>query len=109
MKSAWQQDLFKFAMHRSCSVAYGDKRARKKIIEAGSEFVVINFDGLAVVKDEIMAGGFDMIVVDEANAYKNPQTNRWKGLVQCNEENRVAVDANRYTSGTVSIGCLRSG
>ena len=80
MKSAWQQDLFKFAMHRSCSVAHGDKRARKKIIEAGSEFVVINFDGLAVVKDEIMAGGFDMIVVDEANAYKNPQTNRWKVL-----------------------------
>lgn len=80
MKSAWQQDLFKFAMHRSCSVAYGDKRARKKIIEAGSEFVIINFDGLGVVKDEIMAGGFDMIVVDEANAYKNPQTNRWKVL-----------------------------
>ena len=80
MKSAWQQDLFKFAMHRSCSVAYGDRRTRKKVIEAGSEFVIINFDGLAVVKDEIMAGGFDMIVVDEANAYKNPQTNRWKVL-----------------------------
>jgi SNF2 family DNA or RNA helicase len=80
MKSAWQQDLFKFAMHRSCSVAYGDKRARKKIIEAGAEFVVINFDGLGVVKETIMAGGFDMVVVDEASAYKNPQTNRWKVL-----------------------------
>jgi hypothetical protein len=29
---------------------------RKKIIAAGSEFVVINFDGLAVVKDEIIKG-----------------------------------------------------
>ena len=80
MKSAWQQDLFKFAMHRSCSVAHGDAKQRKKIIAAGSEFVVINFDGLAVVKDEIIAGGFDLIVVDEANAYKNPMTNRWKVL-----------------------------
>jgi SNF2 family DNA or RNA helicase len=80
MKSAWQQDLFKFAMHRSCSVAYGDARTRKKIIEHGAEFVVINFDGLAVVKDEIIAGKFDLIVVDEANAYKNAQTNRWKVL-----------------------------
>jgi len=80
MKSAWQQDLFKFAMHRSCSVAHGTSQARRKIIAAGSEFVVINFDGLAVVKEEIINGGFDMIVVDEANAYKNAQTNRWKIL-----------------------------
>ena len=78
MKSAWQRDLFTFAMHRSCSVAHGSAAQRKKIIEAGSEFVVINFDGLAVVKDEIANGGFDLIVVDEANAYKNAQTNRWK-------------------------------
>ena len=80
MKAAWQQDLFKFAMHRSCSVAHGDAKTRKKIIAAGSEFVIINFDGLAVVKDEIAAGGFDMIVVDEATAYKNPSTTRWKIL-----------------------------
>jgi SNF2 family DNA or RNA helicase len=80
MKSAWQQDLFKFAMHRSCSVAYGDAKARKKIIAANAEFVILNFDGLAVVKDEIANGGFDLIVVDEANAYKNPTTNRWKIL-----------------------------
>lgn len=80
MKSAWQQDLFKFAMHRSCSVAYGDSKQRKKILDAGSEFVIVNFDGLAVIKDEVMQGGFDLIVVDEANAYKNAQTNRWKVL-----------------------------
>lgn len=80
MKSAWQADMFKFAMHRSCSVAYGDARSRKKILDASAEFVVINFDGLAVVKDEVINGGFDLIVVDEANAYKNAQTNRWKVL-----------------------------
>ena len=80
MKSAWQQDLFKFAMHRSCSVAHGTAAQRRKIINAGSEFVIINFDGVAVVKDEIMNGGFDLVVVDEANAYKNAQTNRWKIL-----------------------------
>lgn len=78
MKSAWQQDIFKFAMHRSCSVAHGVAKTRKKIIEAGSEFVIINFDGVGVVENEIEKGGFDLIVVDEANAYKNPQTNRWK-------------------------------
>ena len=80
MKSAWQKDLFTFAMHRSCGVAHGAAAQRKKVIASGVEFVVINFDGLAVVADEVAAGGFDLIVVDEANAYKNAQTNRWKVL-----------------------------
>ena len=80
MKSAWQQDLFKFAMHRSCSVAHGSAKARKKVINAGAEFVIINFDGVNIVKDEIINGGFDLIVVDECSAYKNAQTNRWKTL-----------------------------
>lgn len=81
MKSAWQVDMFKFAMHRSCSVAHGDSKTRAKIIAAGAEFVVINFDGLAVVKDEVIDDGtFDLVVVDECSAYKNMQTNRWKVL-----------------------------
>jgi superfamily II DNA or RNA helicase len=80
MKSAWQQDLFKFAIHRTCDVAYGDPKQRRKIINAGGEFVIINFDGVEIVKQDIMDGGFDLIVVDEASAYKNVQTTRWKTL-----------------------------
>ena len=79
MKSAWQQDLFKFAMHRSCSVAHSSSaEMRKKIVAAGSEFVIANFDGVGIMKEELLNGGFDLIVVDEANAYKNPTTKRWK-------------------------------
>jgi len=80
MKSAWQNDLFKFAIHRTVSVAYGAARKRKEIVSLGAEFVIINFDGVGIVKKEIMAGGFDLIVVDEASAYKNVQTERWKDL-----------------------------
>jgi len=80
MKSAWQQDLFKFAVHRSCDIAYGKREQRIKVIQAGAEFVVVNFDGLEIIKDEVANGGFDLIVVDEASAYKNIQTNRWKTL-----------------------------
>jgi len=80
MKSAWQNDLFKFAIHRTVSIAYGAARKRKEIVGLGAEFVVINFDGVGIVKKEIIAGGFDLIVVDEASAYKNAQTARWKDL-----------------------------
>lgn len=80
MKSAWQQDLFKFAVHRSCDVAYGKREQRVKVVQGGAEFVIVNFDGLEIIKDEIANGGFDLIVADEASAYKNVQTNRWKTL-----------------------------
>lgn len=80
MKSAWQQDLFKFAMHRSCGIAHGAPKQRAAVIDSGAEFVVVNFDGLAIIKDEIIAGDFDLIVVDEASAYKTATTNRWKVL-----------------------------
>lgn len=80
MKSAWQQDLFKFAVHRTCDVAYGKKEQRVKVVQGEAEFVIINFDGVEIIKNEIANGGFDLIVVDEASAYKNVQTNRWKTL-----------------------------
>ena len=80
MKSAWQQDLFKFAIHRTVSVAYGAAKKRKEIVNAGSEFVIINFDGVGIVKKEIIDGGFDLVVVDEASAYKNNHTVRWRDL-----------------------------
>ena len=85
MKSAWQNDLFKFAMHRTCDIAYGDRKKRAKIVNGGAEFVIINFDGLAIVKDEVANGGFDLIVIDEASAYKNPTTERWKVMRELNK------------------------
>jgi len=85
MKSAWQNDLFKFAMHRTCDIAYGDRKKRAKIVNGGAEFVIINFDGLAIVKDEVASGGFDLIVIDEASAYKNPTTERWKVMRDLNK------------------------
>lgn len=80
MDSAWRSDLFKFAMHRSVDVAYGARDKRKKIINGDAEFVIINYDGIEIVVDEIIKANFDLIVIDEANAYKNPQTRRWKVL-----------------------------
>lgn len=80
MDSAWRGDLFKFAPHRTVDVAHGSSNKRKEIIEQGAEFVIINYDGVKVVADDIANGGFDLIIVDEATHYKNAQTNRWKTL-----------------------------
>lgn len=80
MKSAWQQDLFRFALHRTVAIAHGDRKKRQAIVQGDAEYVIINFDGVGIVKNEIMRGGFDLIVIDEASAYKNAQTVRWKDM-----------------------------
>ena len=85
MRAAWQADLFKFAIHRTVAIAYGSAAKRKEIVNSGAEFVVINYDGVAIVRKELLAGGFDLIVVDEASAYKNAQTDRWKALRDLNK------------------------
>lgn len=82
MYTAWQADIFKTAMHRSCGVAHGDKTKRAKVIENDYDFVIINFDGVNTVFDEIAKAQFDLIIVDEANGYKNAQTRRWKTLAR---------------------------
>jgi len=80
MDSAWRTDLFTFAMHRTVDIAYGDSKKRKKIINQGADYVIINYDGVEIVADEIANGGFDLIIADEATHYKNAQTKRWKVL-----------------------------
>jgi SNF2 family DNA or RNA helicase len=80
MDAAWRNELFSVAMHRTFDVAYGTAEKRKKIIESGVQFVIINYDGVAIVKKEIIDGGFDLVIVDEASHYSNKNTARWKAL-----------------------------
>ena len=80
MDTAWREDLFTFAPHRSVSIAYGASKKRKEIIQQGSDFVIINYDGVDIVAEEILNGGFDLVIVDEATHYKNAQSKRWKVL-----------------------------
>ena len=82
MQSAWQADLFQFAVHRSVGIAYGSKEKRSEVIKSNYEYVVVNYDGVNVVQEEIKNGGFDLIIIDEANAYKTATTKRWKTMAK---------------------------
>lgn len=80
MQSAWQADLFKVAVHRKVGIAYGSRIKRKAIIEGDAEFVIINYDGVEIVAQDIARNDFDLIIIDEANAYKTVTTKRWKTM-----------------------------
>lgn len=80
MVSAWQNDIYNTCIHRTSAVAHGTATKRRKILEGDYEFVIINYDGVGIVQDEIKKAEFDLIVIDEANAYKSVTTSRWKTL-----------------------------
>jgi len=84
MQAAWQADLFKFVIHRRTGIAHAtgvnaaEKRA--KVIKGDYEYVIINYDGIGLVAEQIAKAKFDLIIIDEANAYKNSSTQRWKAM-----------------------------
>tara|TARA_R110002124_G_scaffold155604_3_gene322789 strand:+ start:1938 stop:3506 length:1569 start_codon:yes stop_codon:yes gene_type:complete len=80
MYSAWQADIFNTCMHRTSQVCHGTAEKRRLIINSEYEFVIINYDGVAIVKEDIKNADFDLIIIDEANAYKSTTTSRWKTI-----------------------------
>lgn len=82
LHSAWMGDINRSIVHRSAIVAHHPQAARRiEMIQSDYEIVVMNYDGLPLVADEIVKDGrFDLIVVDEASNLKSAQTRRWKIL-----------------------------
>jgi SNF2 family DNA or RNA helicase len=68
-------------MHRTVAIAHSySKDKRIAAAQSEAEFVICNFDGLEIIRDAVANGEFDLIVIDEANAYKNVSTKRFKIL-----------------------------
>lgn len=82
MQSAWMQDLNASIIHRSAVIAHHPQASRRiEMIQQDYEFVITNYEGLNLIAGEINANGkFDLVIVDEANAYKTVTTKRWKSL-----------------------------
>ena len=82
MHSAWMGDIGNSIIHRSAVVAHHAQSSRRiEMNQQKYEIVIANYDGLNLIANEINNDGrFDLVIVDEANAYKNPSTRRWKAL-----------------------------
>jgi SNF2 family DNA or RNA helicase len=82
MQSAWMRDIGNSVIHRTAVVCHHSKASRRiEMVQGDYEFVITNYDGLNLIADEVVSDGrFDLVIVDEANAYKNVATQRWKSL-----------------------------
>lgn len=82
MHDAWMSGVAKTVIHRSAIAAHHSQASRRiEMVQGDYEFVIVNYDGLNLIAEEIINDGrFDLVIVDEANAYKNVATKRWKTL-----------------------------
>jgi SNF2 family DNA or RNA helicase len=82
MHSAWMGDINNSVIHRSAVIAHHAQASRRiEMIQRDYEIVITNYEGLNLIAEEVRNDGrFDLVIVDEANAYKTPTTRRWKAL-----------------------------
>jgi SNF2 family DNA or RNA helicase len=82
MHDAWMSGISNSVIHRSAIVAHHAQASRRiEMVQGDYEFVIVNYDGLNLIAEEVARDGrFDLVIVDEANAYKNASTKRWKSL-----------------------------
>jgi SNF2 family DNA or RNA helicase len=82
MHSAWMGDINNSVIHRSAVIAHHAQASRRiEMIQRDYEIVITNYEGLNLIADEVRNDGrFDLVIVDEANAYKTVTTRRWKAL-----------------------------
>ena len=83
MYTAWVSDFQYGAPDLDVRVAHGSRSKRIEVVASGCDVVIVNYDGLVVIEEVIKNDGrFNLIILDEANAFKNPSTARFKHLAK---------------------------
>lgn len=83
MYSAWTADIGATCIHRTWTVLYGDRAQREKLANTrNTDFDIVNFDGVEILAPILATKDYDLIIVDESTAYKDPSTKRWKALAK---------------------------
>ena len=86
MERTWADEVFKTFPHLECSVLYGSRERRKKLLKQPADVYVINTDGLKTITDDLKdRPDINLIIVDEIAMFRNSSTDRWKVLNEiCN-------------------------
>lgn len=82
MEAAWMKDIMQTVIHRKAAIAHASSMDRRKeSIREGTDFVIVNYDGVEGVGNTIKEDGtFDLVIADEVNHVKNTNTRRWKAM-----------------------------
>lgn len=81
LERVWRDEVFSFIMHRKAVVLHGDAKKRRRLLDADVDFYIINYEGLDILLHDLQKRtDINLMVIDEAAAYRNGQTNRYSTL-----------------------------
>jgi SNF2 family DNA or RNA helicase len=79
LEAVWADEIFRITPQASVAVVHGTRKKRLELIQEEHDFYVVNHHGLKIIQDHILPD-VDLLIVDEATAYKNSQSQLWKSL-----------------------------
>lgn len=81
LEEVWLNEIFDVCMHRSALVLHADADKRRSLLAQQVDFYIINHDGLKILANDIAARkDIDLLIVDEAAAYRNARTENYRVL-----------------------------
>jgi SNF2 family DNA or RNA helicase len=81
LEQVWLNEIFDVAMHRTALVLHADADKRRELLAREVDFYIVNHDGLKILANDVRARkDIDLIIVDEASAFRNGTTEMYKTL-----------------------------
>jgi len=81
LEQVWMSEIFDCVMRRTALLLTGDADRRRIRLSKPVDFYIINHEGLHIIaKDLIARSDIDLVIVDEAAAYRNSQTLMYRTL-----------------------------
>lgn len=75
---AWERDLVRVLLGRhKYNIVMGDRETKEQLIAQAPEILVINYEGLLFLKEELSQLSFDLVVLDECTKVKNRRAQVW--------------------------------
>lgn len=85
----WEKEIEKFAPEMPVAILHGKEAV--KSLETGNAFLHITTYGMATRLDELKNRFWDILILDEAQAIKNPGTKQTKTIKQIKAQTRIAM------------------
>ena len=80
VESAWMKDI-RFGWPQTTAVAaIGSTAKKQEAIESGVQWVITNHDAIKLIDKESYAEQFDVLIVDEGDAFRNHSSQRSKAI-----------------------------
>jgi SNF2 family DNA or RNA helicase len=106
LMESWAREFRKFAPGISVYRHVGDARTRRPVELAKAEVVLTTYETAVIDQPILEQVAWDLVVVDEAQAIKNPETLRWKATQTFKREAAFAVTGTPLENRTLDTWSL---